>query len=314
MDAHLEKIRTRLERVHQDVVEELEESSVRAEVAEAEKAAGMPVAYLPPTHFGRSAAPAVLLWGALFGALPHGPRAMLKRARLAQAGTLCLEYTGERLGQDDLDVFLALLHLGQGTEIGKPVLFAGADLLGALGLQDSGGTPLRAEGAAVGGRDGARDRLEASMRRLSGALVELRGEGGELAMEHLLHSARRGKDGEAWRVVLAPDLARAFRSGIAGVDMRQRQLLRGKSLAQWLHAWLAGHQGRPHATRLAELQRLSGSSAQPKEFRRVLERALLALEQVVAASGARLEWAIDAGTLRARVHKRQVGVGCDAAK
>lgn len=268
-----------------------EAALARMEVAAANEFASAPAVYAPQSEGDRAAAPAALLWGSLFAALPRGPRATLKLACLAQAGMLSLHYTGERLGQDDLDVFLALLHLAQNQPLGAGVHIAGGELLSELGLQDSGGQ------ARVDGGAGARDRLEASLRRLAGALIELRGERGEVLMGHLVDSARRGRHGEAWRVTLARELAPAFGHALAGVDLRVRRALRGKPLAGWLHAWLSSHGGQPKPHRLDTLRSLCGSTSAPKEFRRKLERALVALESAERDAGSGLSWSIGDGSL-----------------
>lgn len=202
-----------------------------------------------------------------------------------QAGGLSLHYTGERLGQDDLDVFLVLLHLAQAAPLGEAVQLGGSELLGALGLTDSGDS---------------RARLEERLHRLAAALIELRGERGDVLMGHLVASARRGRHGEAWRVTLARELLPAFGPGIAGVDLRIRSALHEKPLAQWIHAWLSSHGGTPRPHGLVRLRELSGSACRPSEFRRVLERALRALDAAhLTLSLGRLQWEIRAGFLHA---------------
>lgn len=246
----------------------------------------LPAAYAPVSEGQRAAAPAALLWGALFAALPRGPRAQLRRVKLMQAGELGLHYTGERLGQDDLDVFLALLHLAHDSPLGEAVQLGGTQLLGALGLTDSGDS---------------RARLEERLHRLAAALIELRGVRGDVLMGHLVASARRGRNGAAWRVTLARELLPAFGPGIAGVDLRVRAALHGRPLAQWLHAWLSSHGGAPRPHGLTRLRELSGSACRPGEFRRVLERALRALDAAHLSLGmGRLHWEIRSGLLQAR--------------
>lgn len=257
-----------------------------AEVAAAEQVANLPAAYAPASEGLRAVAPAALLWGALFAALPRGPRVQLRREKLMQAGELSLHYTGERLGQDDLDVFLVLLHLAHDAPLGAAVQLGGTELLGALGLTDSGDS---------------RARLEERLHRLAAALIELRGERGDVLMGHLVASARRGRNGEAWRVTLARELLPAFGPGIAGVDLRVRVALHEKPLAQWLHAWISSHGGVPRPHGLMKLRELSGSTCRPGEFRRVLERALRALDAAHISVGmGRLLWEIRAGILHAR--------------
>lgn len=283
-----------------------EEARVRLEAAGAETAASLPVVLAPRSDGDRAAAPSAFLWGSLFSVLPREKRPNLKNECLAQAGDLVLRFTGERLGQDDLDVFLALLRLAQGVPLGNPIRITGGALLVQLGLTDTGGR------AGTGGGDGSRDRLEASLRRLAGALIELRGGRGEVLMGHLVASAQRGRYGEAWRVTLARELAPAFVFGFAGLDLRVRRALRGKPLAGWLHAWMSSHGEVPHPHSLSKLRALSGSTSTIKEFRRLLERSLQVLDVVLLeVDGAGLKWTVQAGCLVVR-RVRPVTANCAA--
>lgn len=157
-----------------------EQARMRLEVAGAEMAADSPTVFAPRSDGDRAAAPSTFLWGSLFSVLPREKRPNLKNACLAQAGDLVLHFTGECLGQDDLDVFLALLRLAQSVPLGDSIQITGGALLVQLGLTDTGGR------AGARGGDGSRDRLEASLRRLAGALIELRGGRGEVLMTPLL--------------------------------------------------------------------------------------------------------------------------------
>ena len=272
-----------------------EEARVRIEVAGAAIAATLPVVFAPRSEGDRVVAPSPLLWGSLFSVLPRDKRPCLKNACLGQAGDLLLHFSGERLGQDDLDVFLALLHLAQGVPLGNPVQIVGGALLRQLGLTDTGGR------AGPAGGNGSRDRLEASLWRLASAMIQIRGGRGEVFMGHLLASAERGRYGEAWRVTLARELAPAFSIGLAGLDLRARRALRGKPLAGWLHAWMSSHGHAPHPHSLSKLRVLSGCTSTPKEFRRLLAKSLQVLDRVHKDFGeVGLKWSIQAGTLAVR--------------
>jgi len=285
----------------------------RAKVAMAEHIASLPIAHAPRADGDRAVVPSPLLWGALFAALPRGARPLLKNAQLGQAGNLKLHFSGERLGQDDLDVFLALLRLSQdrhqdnnlGPQLGVVVRLSGGALLRMLGLTDTCGSG-RAEGGA-----GSRDRLEASLRRLTGAYVELRGVRGEVFMGHLVTGAMRGRNGEDWQVTLAYELAPAFFYGQAGVDLRVRRKLRGKPLGQWLHAWLSSHGGKPLRHSLETLRRLSGSVAAAHKFRQTLVRALGTLDDALGEVGLGLAWSIRDGVLTCHQKKAAIArIGC----
>lgn len=277
--------------------------AARSEAAQAHKEvelvdamAGVPTIYIPESVGDRAAVPAAFLWGALFAVLQrdHQKRPTLRGECLAQAGKLSLHFWGVRLGQDDLDLFLVLVSLARGQKFGEKIIVPGAAIPTALGLKDSGGK------AHIHGGAGARDRIEESLRRLSGALVELRGDGGAIIMGHLVDSARRGRgQGANWVVRLAPELGGAFSAGTAGVDLRVRRALRGKPLAGWVHAWLSSHGGTPYPTTLDNLRRLAGCTCEPKAFPRQLTRALEALEKAIEQTGKTLHWTISRGQLSA---------------
>ena len=66
------------------------------------------------------------------------------------------------------------------------------------------------------------------------------------------------------------------------IDWEQRQLLRGKPLALWLHGFYASH-ATPYPLRVAYLHKLSGSQTkQLRNFKQALARALRTLEAVGA--------------------------------
>jgi hypothetical protein len=273
-----------------------EERAVRGEVAAAEAKAALPDVFLPEHKGGRGIAPAPLLWSALFGVLPRGRRERLEGATLAVQGEYQIVFTGQRLGQDDLSIWFAVMNLAQDQPLGASVCLRGSDVLAVLGLADRTGAP-RAKGTLHGNDRGsgagARERIEVSLRRLVEGTVELHGPGGAVFMGHLVESARRGRTGNPWRIRLSRDLAPLF-TNVVGLDLRLRRALRGKPLALWLHAWIASHQGRPHSTRIKTLQQISGSSDDRLwRFRQSLRVAMRALEEVVAAAGGELAWKIN---------------------
>ena len=80
-----------------------------------------------------------------------------------------------------------------------------------------------------------------------------------------------------------PRLAKFYgRSQWTQIDWEQRQQLRGKPLALWLHGFYASHAA-PHALSVEYLHKLSGSQTkQLKHFKQNLGRALRDLEAVGA--------------------------------
>ena len=85
-----------------------------------------------------------------------------------------------------------------------------------------------------------------------------------------------------------PDLAAFYgRSQWTQIDWEQRQLLRSKPLALWLHGFYASHAA-PHALTVEYLHKLSGSQTkQLRKFKQNLTQALQALEAAGAIQALR---------------------------
>jgi hypothetical protein len=88
------------------------------------------------------------------------------------------------------------------------------------------------------------------------------------------------------------------------IDWEKRKNLKRKNLARWLQLYLSTH-ARPFPVSVGHVQRLSGSRAALREFRRLLKDALT----VLTANGDIDTWAIEQATDRVYVDRGKVMSG-----
>ena len=223
------------------------------------------VIQLPLWPAPKRGAPNAVLRGALFAAV-HKDRRYMDRELLAAQRGIAIRFTGKQLDQADLDVWEQALHLARTQALGTRCRFTEKGFLKALGRQS--------------GKSG-REWLRSVFARLAGAVVELTQDGrtyGGTLLEFY-------RDEDTGRTVLEinPKLAPFFGpTRWTQIDWEQRQRLRAKPLALWLHGFYASHAA-PHALSVEYLRQLSGSrTKQLKHFKQNLSRALRDLEAVDA--------------------------------
>ncbi|MGY6215724.1 plasmid replication initiator TrfA [Methylolobus aquaticus] len=218
-------------------------------------------------------APNVLLRSALFAGVQGRQRQVFKkRTLLASTQDIELKLQGVQLDQSDLDVWLQILHLARHQLPGYPVTFKAHSLLKAMGRGIS--KPHYAW-------------LADSLARLSGALVEVTFKGRHTFGDHLLRYYR-DEDTQTYVVELTLEMCRLFASGYTYLEWEQRQQLRRKPLALWLHGYLCSH-ATPYPVKVTTLHRLSGSSAQNlRDFKLRVRSALQDLVAIGALAEATL--------------------------
>ena len=215
-------------------------------------------------------------WGAVRGR-PGKGRIALDRELLAAQDGITIRYTGWQLTQSDLDVWSRPCTWPVRRPSGRAAGFTEKGFLKALGRQS--------------GKSG-RDWLRSALARLTATAFEIsdghRTYGGGLMDFY--------RDEDTGRTVLEinPKLAPFFgRSQWTQIDWEQRQRLRGKPLALWLHGFYATHAA-PHALTVEYLHKLSGS--QTKRLRKFKENLTQALRDLEAAGtiqgfyGFRVTW------------------------
>ena len=220
------------------------------------------VIQLPLWPEPKRGAPNAVLRGALFAAVHKDRQYMRRKELIAAQDGITIRYTGEQLDQADLDVWEQALHLARQQALGTQCRFTEKGFLKALGRQS--------------GKSG-REWLRSAFARLTATAVEI-SDGRWTYGGNLLEFYR---DEATGRTVLEinPKLAKFFgRSEWTQIDWEQRQRLRGKPLALWLHGFYASHAA-PYPLTVAYLHKLSGSrTKQLKHFKQNLVRALRDLE------------------------------------
>jgi TrfA protein len=203
--------------------------------------------------------PNPVLRGALFAAVQGKNRAVFQRELLACQKGLQIRFTGIQLDQSDLDVWEQALHLARHHPLGSRCEFSMYGFLKALGRKTG---------------KSEHEWLKNSLARLMGCGVELTDQ-----YEHktyggsLLEFMRDDLSGHMV-VIFNPKILSFYEGGWTAIDWQDRQRLRGKPLALWLHGYLASH-AKPYPIKVETLRLFSGShTKQPKGFKRCLRHAL----------------------------------------
>ena len=194
----------------------------------------------------------------------------MDRELLAAQRGITIRFTGMQLDQSDLDVWEQALHLARTQALGTKCDFTARGFLKALTRQASGQNL---------------EWLKSSLARLAGAVVEI-SDGRRTYFGTLIERGVRDEGTGRYVVEINSDLAAFYgRSQWTQIDWEQRQLLRSKSLALWLHGFYASHAA-PHALTVEYLHKLSGGQTkQLRKFKQNLTQALRALEAVGAIRG-----------------------------
>ena len=216
-------------------------------------------------------APNAVLRGALFAAIQGKTRQYLLREQLiATQDGITIRYTGQQLDQADLDVWEQALHLARTQPLGSQCYFTAHGFLKALGRST--------------GKQNHKW-LKSALVRLAGAVVEITA-GRRTYFGTLIDHGIRDEDTGRYVVEINPKLAAFYgRSQWTQIDWEQRQSLRGKPLALWLHGFYASHAA-PHALSVEYLHKLSGSQTKRlKHFKPNLTQALRDLKVAGAIRG-----------------------------
>ena len=219
------------------------------------------VTQLPLVAAGHVACPNLVLRSALFGIRQRGrPSAAVLRAPIAASGDTEILFSGFRLGQKDLTVWLHCLDLARDC-MEDTIVTSVYALNHRMGLVDSSSN---------------KDALLDCLGRLGLATVAVRSTTDELMIENrLLTYHCYQEDGvHMLRIKVDPAWAQLF--GVArwsrlAVNIRAK--LQGKELAQWLSSLMLTHNGNV-PLKVEDLHRLSGSAASLREFRRMLTQAI----------------------------------------
>ena len=185
---------------------------------------------------------------ALFAAIQSKDRVFLKEATLASQKGIAVKFTGEQLNQEDLTVWETLAHLARQHPLGHSCSFTAHGLLKSLGLH----TGLSQH-----------KQLHSTILRLTACAVEITHEG-KTYFGPLVKSGLKDEVTSQYNIELNRELIRLFgENQWTALDWQQRQHLRGKHLAQALHAFYSSHR-QPFPIKLDTLRSYVGSKNQQK--------------------------------------------------
>lgn len=228
--------------------------------------------------------PNAVLRGALFTVSKE--REVLKELTpVASVDGIEIRYMGQRLNQVDLDLWEMLLHLQRMQPLGNRVEFTAYSMLKALGRGTSGAD---------------HEALNNGLARLIGSATEIKWVKERKAfVGALVSSFYRDDDTGRYVVKFNQDMANLYGHGHTYIDWEQRQSLGQNSLAKWLHGFYSSHAS-PYDYKVETLQKLCGSAASLREFRRLIKTALAKLEGIGAIS----DWLVDPETDLVSVSKK----------
>jgi TrfA protein len=214
--------------------------------------------------------PNPVLRGALFAAVQGKDCRYMERQLLACQKGLQIRFTGKQLNQSDLDVWEQALHLARYHPLGTRCEFSAHSFLKALGR-----------------RTGKSDHewLKDVFARLMGCGVELTDQKEQKTYGGSLLEFFRDEQTGRYAIHFNPKILAFYDGGWTAIDWKDRQLLRGKPLALWLHGYLASH-AKPYPVKIETLQNLSGShNKEKKGFKQKLKVALDELKRIEFING-----------------------------
>src|SRR5215510_8369204 len=196
---------------------------------------------------------------ALFSCVPGKKRRWLKNAVLATVGDVRIEFTGEQLNQDDCDTLMQLIFMARNKLLGQFVVVSAYAVLKGLGRKH-------------GGHD--HEQLRQEIERLTKGSVAVRGEDLNY-VGHLIDESLQDLHTRRWLYRFNVNMRVFFGlDNYTLIDWERRKNLKRKDLARWLQLYWSTHSN-PFPVSVDYLREKSGSqTAELREFRRMLRRAL----------------------------------------
>ncbi len=205
--------------------------------------------------------------------VPNVPRKLYQDEVLASRSNVTIQYTGQELFQDDLDVLLCLLTISKDA-VGAIHEISWAEMLRLLGLPDSGHRYVK---------------IKKCVRRLRGAYVSVE----RFYPEETLQKKKKMKHpvedldvcnfiselhirkGETFQFAIDPWIAQLYSNREYGlVDIKKRLSLGRNDLAKMLQCMIAGQAANIQRYKVSTLLRYSGLSCDEKHFKLYLATSL----------------------------------------
>ncbi|SDT29761.1 TrfA protein [Pseudomonas syringae] len=226
--------------------------------------------------------PNITLRSALFGSSRSASNAFLQRAEIYTQRPTQMRYTGPRLDQGDLDVWITLLHIARQKQMGTSFKTSAYELLKLQGKTDAGSN---------------RKTLYKRLFRLAAGKLEISAKchsytGG------LIDSIHRNDQEQKLVITLNLELSNLFGpNDFTHIDWSVRRALNSIPLAQWLHGYFSTH-AEPYPVSIGTLMMMASSinsSASSREQN--LRRALDALKDASSLHGQTFSYEISSGNV-----------------
>lgn len=227
--------------------------------------------------------PNIILRCALFGASRSASKAFLQRAEIYTQRPTQMRYTGPRLDQGDLDVWITLLHLARRKQMGTSFKTSAYELLKLQEKTDAGNN---------------RKTLNKRLFRLAVGTLELSAKS-KTYTGGLIDSIHRDDTEQKLVITLNPELSYLFGpDDFTHIDWSIRRSLNAKPLAQWLHGYLSTH-AEPFPVSIDTLMMMAGSLDSSTSSREQnIRRALDALQHASNLHGQPFSYEISGGNVR----------------
>lgn len=224
-----------------------------------------PVVQLPLWPEPNRGIPNSILRSALFGVVRRGRRRYVEKELIASWPGITIRYTGMKLDQSDLDVWLFAVHLARHHTLGSQIRFSAYGFLNGIG---------RSQGKQN------REWLKAVLTRLTATAVEI-AVGKRTYTGSLVHEFFHDSDTNGYVLTVNPRLAMLFDDGYSLLVWQTRSALRS-DLAKWIHCFVRSHPpGVRHQVGIDGLLELCGSESKNiREFRQRLREAMGELESL----------------------------------
>lgn len=208
----------------------------------------------------------------LFAGIQGKTRRALKNELLATLNGQETRFTGWQWDQSDLDVFETVVHLARFQNVGNSVEFSAAAMLKLL---------HRGKGLSQ------YEWLKETLTRLAAGLVEIK-IGHVTYFGHLFTGGTCDEKTGRYIIQLNPDLLTLYEGGWTQIQWQERQLLRRKPIALWLHGWYTSH-AEPYDIKIETLRSLCGSRT--KLLKKFKDLLFVALDDIKAI-GVISEWSL----------------------
>lgn len=221
--------------------------------------------------------PNALLRSALFGIHKNNTKYFCERVEISTIAGCNIYFTGQKLDQIDLDIWLSIIHLSRESGLETPLQFKTSVFLKKLNKTDTGKN---------------RQILHTRLTNLVATAIELRHDSYSY-IGGLIKEVSKNSITKEYSVLLNKKLIHLFGSDqYTKIDWRIRQQLSGKPLSQWLHGFYSTHV-KSYPYKISTIKNLCGSVSETVRFKQTLTDALISVHKAHQDFGLAFDFKID---------------------